>query len=115
MHVNSLHQDLLCPQQIIAYDAIEQCRIRLQTESRYFDTRPPILAKKMIAGLEKGGFLSKLAFSQTYKYPLNSLNQVWKTWTMFLCDFYFLSNLTIRLQQFNYHAVFEIFNEILFT
>lgn len=30
-------------------------------------------------------------------------------------EFYFLSNLTIRLQQFNYHAVFEIINEILFT
>ena len=70
MHVNSLHQDLLCPQQIIAYDAIEQCRIRLQTESRYFGTRPPSLAMKMIAGLEKGGFLSKLASHKPINTPL---------------------------------------------
>ena len=76
---------------MIAYNAIVQCRIRFQTESCYFDTRPPSLAKKMIAGLENGGFLLKLASHKPINTPFNSLNQVWKTWTMFLCDFSYSS------------------------
>ena len=70
VHVNSVHQDLLCLQQMIAYNAIVQCRIRFQTESCYFDTRPPSLAKKMIAGLENGGFLLKLASHKPINTPL---------------------------------------------